>query len=51
MYLDEDSETEIAYDILKEGRSRLAGVVKARDEGYYSRSDVPIVFAIRRTRC
>lgn len=49
-YLDENSEAEISYEMLKEGRSRLAGVVKARDEGYYSQSDVPVLFAIRRTR-
>lgn len=50
MYLDETSECKISYEILREGRSRLAGVVKARDEGYYSDSVIPVLFAIRRTR-
>lgn len=50
MYLNEDSEKTITYEILKEGRSRLAGVVKAREDGYFSGNSVPVVFAIRRTR-
>lgn len=49
-YVTPDSEFTISYNILKEGRSRLSGVVKAREEGNYSKDIVPVLFAIRRTR-
>lgn len=38
------------YNIEKEGRSRLAGVLKARRNGYYKNDTVPVQFSIRRVR-
>lgn len=49
VYLKEGVEKRCVYKLTKEGRSRLAGVKKARDEGYFT-GKVPVLFAIRRTR-
>lgn len=46
----EDSEMKLDYKLEKEGRSRLSGVLKARRKGEYKQNNVPVLFAIRRSR-
>lgn len=49
-YLDSGVKSTVEYKLLREGRSRLAGVKKARDNGHYNSDRVPVLFAIRRAR-
>ena len=50
MYLDESVETEIEYELLREGRSRLSGVIEAINADEYTAKTVPVLFAIRKSR-
>ena len=48
-YVSEDEEVVCKYELEKEGRSRLAGVRKARDDGHFS-GKIPVLFAVRQAR-
>lgn len=48
-YLTEEDEQLCPYKIEREGRSRLSGVKKARDNGLFS-GPIPVLFAIRQAR-